>query len=261
MFTSLRERWILLFITISAICLLYIVLPVAKLISNTDIRTLIETARDNEVINAIGLSLYASFLTAVISFVIGTPIAYLIARFEFRGKKLVESILDIPVVIPHTTAGIALLNLFSPEGSLGAFLENHGIRILGSVFGIICAMLFVSLPLYIGSAKDGFKAVSSRYEKVARSLGASFWKAFFYITIPLSWRHLLTGMTLCGARAISEFGAVVVIAYYPMTAPILVYHRFEGYGLAYSRPVAVLLILVCLASFLLLRWLSLRDYR
>ncbi|MCD6362630.1 MAG: molybdenum ABC transporter permease, partial [Synergistetes bacterium] len=76
-----------------------------------------------------------------------------------------------------------------------------------------------------------------------------------------SWRHLLTGMTLCGARAISEFGAVIVLAYYPMTAPVLVYHRFEGYGLAYSRPVAVLLILVCLASFLVLRWLSSRDYR
>lgn len=128
---------------------------------------------------------------------------------------------------------------------------------MGSVTGIIVVLTFVGMPFYINAVKDGFEGISPRLENVARSLGASLGGAFFRITFPLAWRSMLVGLIMCCARAISEFGAVVIVAYHPMIAPVMIYERFEGYGLKYSQPVAVWLILVCLALFLVLRILAL----
>jgi molybdate/tungstate transport system permease protein len=130
---------------------------------------------------------------------------------------------------------------------------------MGSVTGIITVLTFVGIPFYIHSAKSGFEAVSPRLEKVSRSLGASMTSTFVRITFPLAWRSMLIGIIMCSARAISEFGAVVVVAYHPMTAPVLIYERFEAYGLKYSQPVAVWLVLVSLVLFFLLRVLAIRK--
>ncbi|GAH16287.1 unnamed protein product, partial [marine sediment metagenome] len=118
-----------------------------------------------------------------------------------------------------------------------------GIQFVDSMAGIVIAMLFVSIPFLIDSAKEGFKKVDVRLEKVARSLGASPWQAFFKISLPLAWRSIVAGNIMMWARGISEFGAVLILAYHPMIAPVLVYERFETYGLDYARPVAVLLIM------------------
>jgi molybdate/tungstate transport system permease protein len=118
-------------------------------------------------------------------------------------------------------------------------------------------LTFVSLPFYIHSARNGFESISPRLEKVSRSLGASMMRTFFTITCPLAWRSMVAGVIMSCARAISEFGAVVVVAYHPMTAPVLIYERYEGYGLKYSQPVAVWLVLVCLVLFVVLRMITL----
>ena len=120
-------------------------------------------------------------------------------------------------------------------------------------------MLFVSVPFLVDSAKDGFKGVDPRLEKVARTLGASPGQTFLRVSLPLAWRSILSGSVMMWARGISEFGAVLIIAYHPMIAPILVWERFESYGLDYSRPVAVLLILVCLIVFIILRAVAYRG--
>ena len=99
-------------------------------------------------------------------------------------------------------------------------------------------------------------AIESRLETVSRSLGASPTGTFFRITLPLAWRSMLVGLIMCMARAVSEFGAVVIVAYHPMVAPVMIYERFTAYGLKYSQPVAVGLIMVCLVLFLLLRWVA-----
>ncbi|MEA1928059.1 MAG: ABC transporter permease subunit, partial [Candidatus Auribacterota bacterium] len=139
---------------------------------------------------------------------------------------------------------------------LGRILHSFGIRILGSVTGIVTVLVFVGIPFYINAAKNGIESVPPRLENVSRSLGASFPSTFFRITLPLASRSILSGFIMSMARALSEFGAVIVIAYHPMIAPVLIYERFEGYGLEYSQPVAVLLILVCLILFLVLRILT-----
>ena len=248
-----------LFITIFSSCLIlaFILLPLFEMLRQPAWIDLRDALHDRDVVRAIGLSIYTSGMAALISFVVGTPFAYLLARRDFPGKKLLESVVDLPIMIPHPVVGIAILSLAGREHWLGRFMIGLGIRIMGSVTGLIVVLTFVGLPFYINTVKTGFEAISPRLEKVSRSLGASMAGTFFHVTFPLAWRSMLAGMIMCVARAVSEFGAVVIVAYHPMTAPVMIYERFTAYGLRYSQPVAVWLILVCLVLFLLLRVVSL----
>ncbi len=234
----------------------FILLPLVELVTAPSVAMLKQTLHDKTVLRAIWLSVYTAGAAAVISFLIGTPLAFVLARTRFPGKKLVESIIDLPIVIPHPVVGIAILGVAGKNHWLGKIMADLSIRLMGSVSGIIVVLTFVGMPFYINSVKNGFEAISPRLENVARSLGASMSGAFFRITFPLAWRSILVGMIMCAARAISEFGAVIIISYHPMTAPVLIYERFEGYGLEYSQPVAVWLVLVCLTLFLALRILA-----
>ena len=150
-------------------------------------------------------------------------------------------------------AGIALLTVIGRGSWLG---ERFGGGLVGTQIGIAVAMAFVSLPFLVNGAREGFEAVPVRLERAARTLGASPRQVFFSVSLPLSWRGVVSGMTLMWARGISEFGAVIIIAYYPMTTPVLVYQRLNDYGLSYARAAAVLLVLVCVAVFAFLRFLS-----
>ena len=117
------------------------------------------------------------------------------------------------------------------------------------------AMAFVSLPYLINAARDGFLGVPERLEKAALTLGASPTRVFFTVSLPLAWKNILSGLILMFARGMSEFGAVVIIAYHPMITPVLIYERFTSFGLKYAQPVSVIFILVVLVFFLILRLL------
>ena len=184
------------------------------------------------------------------------PFAYLLARKNFPLKGLVTGIIDLPIVIPHSAAGIALLGVISRGTFLGKAADKMGFSFVGSAAGIMVAMAFVSIPYLINSARDGFLAVPVRLEKAALSLGASPLQVFLTVSVPLAWRAILSGLILMWARGMSEFGAVLIIAYQPMITPVLIYERFTSFGLKYARPVAVLFILVCLIFFITLRLLA-----
>lgn len=235
----------------------FILLPLIEMLTAPSGAMLRETLEDKNVVGSIWLSIYTALAAAGISFVVGTPLAFVLARQQFRGKRLIESIIDLPIVIPHPVVGIAILSVAGKNHWLGEFASELGFRVMGSPTGIITVLTFVGMPFYINAVKSGIEAVSPRLENVSRSLGASMWSTFVRVTFPLVWRSVLMGFILCCARAISEFGAVVVVAYHPMIAPVLIYERYEAYGLKYSQPVAVWLILVCLALFLALRVLAL----
>ncbi len=143
--------------------------------------------------------------------------------------------------------------------AVGKAFGAIGISFVDTEAGIVIAMLFVSIPFLIDSAKEGFKKVDVRLEKVARTLGASPWQAFSRVSFPLAWRSIMAGSIMMWARGISEFGAVIILAYHPMIAPVLVYERFETYGLDYARPIAVILILVSITVFIALRTLASRG--
>jgi molybdate/tungstate transport system permease protein len=243
-------------VSTSFLVLAFILLPLVQMLTAPKAAMMKKALFDREVLRSIWLSLYTALAAAGISFVLGTPLAYLLARKSFRGKRLVESIIDLPIVIPHPVVGIAILSIAGKNHWLGSVMAELGVRVMGSVTGIITVLTFVGLPFYVNSVKDGFESISPRLENVSRSLGASMASTFFRITFPLARRSILIGLIMCAARAISEFGAVVVVAYHPMIAPVLIYERFEAFGLVYSQPVAVLLVSLCLGLFLVLRVLT-----
>jgi molybdate/tungstate transport system permease protein len=252
-----REPFFWIMVWCGLVVMAFILIPLIEMLTAPSMPMLGEAIQDKNVIRSIWLSIYTAGLAALISFILGTPLAYVLARRDFRGKRLVEGIIDLPIVIPHPVVGIAILSVVGKSHWIGRGLAELGIRVMGSTTGIITVLTFVGLPLYLHAAKDGFEGISPRLEGVSRSLGASMFSTFLRITFPLAWRSMLVGLIMCAARAISEFGAVVVVAYHPMIAPVLIYERFEGYGLKYSQPVAVWLVLVCLSLFFILRFLTL----
>lgn len=241
------------FVVLGSLLILFIVWPLLRTVTASSPVILWQTLLDEEVRDSIGLTFYGSLIATAIAFVCGVPLAYLLARVDFPGKWLIEGIIDVPIVVPHSAVGIALLMTFGRRSLLGQAFGLFGLKFVSAAPGIVIAMLFVSLPFLVNAAREGFEAVDPRLERVARTLGASPWQAFWRVSFPLAWRSILSGVIMMWARGLSEFGAIVILAYHPMVAPVLLYERFESFGLNYSRPVATLMILICLITFVLLR--------
>lgn len=251
-----RETWIFrfIFISLSGLLIIFIALPLGATIFSTTPAQLADTMVDPEVNRSLFLT-FGSALTATLLAVLGgIPLAYLLARHKFSGKWLVESLVNLPIVIPHTAAGIALLMVFGSRGLLGKAFLNWGIIFTDSFWGIVVAMLFVGLPYLVNTSREAFALVDVELESVALVEGASHWEAFWYVTLPIAWRGVFTGATVMWARGVSEFGAVVILAYHPKIMPVLVYERFEGYGLKAAQPVAVVLLVTVLIVFGLLQY-------
>jgi molybdate/tungstate transport system permease protein len=243
----------LIFTGLGSCVILFVIAPLISMVIATSFTDLAEAAADRQVMRSIKLTLTAALLATAASVLVGIPLAYLLARKKFWGRSILLAIIDLPIIIPHTAAGIALLTVIGRQSILGRLL---GTGLTGTVAGISVAMAFVSLPFLIHSALQAFISVPVRLENIARTLGASPSYTFFTISLPLSWRGIISGMILMWARGISEFGAVIIIAYHPMTTPVMVFQRFNDYGLAYARSVAVLLILICVSLFVILRLIS-----
>ena len=246
----------LLFAALGGAVLLFVVAPLVSLFLSCSRQELAETAADAEVQASIWLTLWTSMMATIVFAVAAIPFAYLLARRDFPLKGLVSGIIDVPVVIPHVAAGIALLTVVSRGSLFGQAAGTVGLSFVGNSLGIMLAMAFVSVPFLINSARHGFEAVPERLEKAALSLGASPLRVFLTVSVPLAAKPIISGMIMMWARGMSEFGAVMIIAYHPMVTPVLMFERFSAYGLKYARAVAVLFIAVCLIFFVVLRLLA-----
>lgn len=244
------------FIFLGGLVLLFIISPLLGMFLSTTPIQLFETSKDPEVLKSIWLTLRVSFLGTVFFAVGAIPLSYFLARSNFKLKKLINGIIDIPIVIPHSAAGIAILGFISRDSVLGKIASTVGLNFVGHPVGIALAMAFVSIPFLINAARDGFENVPVKLEKTALNLGASPVRVFFSISLPLAWKNILSGLVMMFARGLSEFGAVVIVAYHPMITPVMIYERFGSFGLKYARPISVLFILVCLIFFILLRTLT-----
>ncbi len=236
-----------------AFILLFIAAPIIGIFAKTNPKQVFAVANDPEVLNSIFLSICTSLAATLIFSLLSLPLAWLLARRKFFLKRFVLGLIDLPIVIPHTAAGIALLGLVSRNTELGKIASLIGLDFVSHPAGIIIAMAFVSLPFFINAAREGFNQVPERLEKAALNLGVNPFRVFYTISIPLAIRHIITGGVMMFARGISEFGAVVIIAYYPLTASVMIFERFNSFGLQYARPAAVLLILITISLFLLMR--------
>ncbi len=209
-----------------------------------------------DVTGAILLSLYTATLSALVVVLFGTPLAYATARWNNRFTKLVSALIDIPLVLPHTVAGIAILTVFARRYAGGKLLHAFGLSATNSISAIVFAMIFVSAPYYIGALRNGIEKIPYKMELVSKNLGRGSFYTFFKIVLPLSANSAITGFLLTWARSISEFGAVIILAYYPMTAPVLIYEKFETQGLSAVLPITGILIIITLIFFVILKIFS-----
>ncbi len=244
------------FVIAFSLVILLIVLPLLMTFLSTSASQMALILSDEQVARSIGLTLSSGAVATVIGLVIGLPAAYLLARHQFRGKHVIESIIDLPLVIPHSAAGIALLLVFGRRGLLGKPLSRLGLVFADRAAGIVLGMLFVSLPLLINAARDAFAAIDPEIEHSARVDGASPWEVFWKVTLPLAWKGVLSGAITMWARGISEFGAVMILAYSPKIIPVLIFERFQGLGLAAATPITALWLLLILILFGVVRYLA-----
>ncbi|MBI9044725.1 MAG: ABC transporter permease [Anaerolineaceae bacterium] len=246
----------LIFSVLAGLLLAFIVLPLVSTLLGTTPEQLWFSLNDGEVLRSIGVTLNAAAVATLIAMATGVPLAYLLARRKFRGKHLIGSLVNLPVIIPHTAAGVALLLVFGRKGLLGKWFTPLGITFTDNFAGVVIGMLFVSMPFLVNMSREAFAMADAELEQVAMIDGASAWQAFWFVVLPQTWRGILSGAVMMWARGISEFGAVVILAYHPKIVPVLVYERFYGFGLSAAQPIAALLIILVIVVFLVLQTIS-----
>lgn len=238
---------------LGSLLLLFLAAPIAELLAKAGMAGVVRLGRDVELRSALMLTAICATAATALGVAGGTPLAYLLSRSEFRGRAVLAALLDLPLLIPHPVAGIALLLVFGRDSAAGQSALALGLRIVGTPIGIVLAMLFVSAPLFVSGAREAFSRVDRRYEAVARTLGDDAWRVFRRITYPLSARGILAAAIVMWARAVSEFGAIVILTYNPKTVSVLSYDRFSTYGLPEALPVAAALVLLALVPLTALR--------
>jgi molybdate/tungstate transport system permease protein len=238
---------------LASLLLLFLAAPILRLVGEAGGDGLRRLGSDGELRASLALTGLTATVATLLGVLGGTPLAWLLARREFPGRAALSALLDLPLLIPHPVAGIALLLLLGRESAVGGAALEIGLRIVGSPLGIIAAMLFVSAPLFVSGAREAFAKVDARYEGVARTLGDPPWRAFRRVTLPLASRGLLASSVVMWARAVSEFGAIVILTYNPKVASVLSYDRFTSFGLSEALPVAAVLALLALVPLTLLR--------
>lgn len=248
-----RTPLTIVFAVLGSVLLLFILLPLLSMLLGTSPAAMWQALTDAEVLSSLGLTFYAGAWATFLAVITGVPLAYVLARNDFAGKNWVEGVINLPIVVPHTAAGIALLMVFGRYGFLGKPLGLVGLRFVDQVPGIVVGMLFVSLPFLVNAAREAFAAIDPELEAAAQADGATHWQSFRHITLPLASRGIAAGMLMMWGRGISEFGAIVILAYHPKIVPVLVYERFAGFGLNAAQPVAVILIVASLIVFGLLQ--------
>ena len=257
-------RFVIALSALSGILFFVLVSPIISLVANSTPGGLWLSLRDSEVLSALYLTIYTSGLTSLVAVLLGVPLGYLLGKYEFRGRSLLDSIIEVPLVIPHTVAGIALLTIYGAYQPIGSIFNGYGIRLTNDVIGIVITLVFVSSTYTVKQVEDAVRAMDPKYELVSRSLGASATFTFFRVTIPNIWRSIVSGAILTWARASSEVGALFVMSYYPAVASIFIWNLYAGYGLHESVSngvvlspgavnVAALMIFINLAIFVLFK--------
>lgn len=226
---ALRQAGV--WLVISFPVLIFLILPLVAVLLRVSPERLIAGAGSRTVVQAIRLSLTTTAITLVISVIAGTPVAYMLARYRFRGHMLLDTLIDLPMVLPPSVAGIALLVTFGRRGLIGRYLMDAGIEIAFTQAAVVMAQIFVAAPFYIKAATAGFAAINQELEQAAQIDGADAWQVLRFITLPLAATALMGGAVMTWARALGEFGATIIFAgNFPgrtQTMPLAIYIGFE----------------------------------
>ncbi|HYO89092.1 MAG TPA: ABC transporter permease [Candidatus Limnocylindrales bacterium] len=217
-----------------------------------------ETTSTGAVAQAITLSFVTTGVTALLTMLLGTPLAYSLATKRFPFSRVAEVFIELPIVLPPAVAGLALLLMFGRRGWLGSTLDDAGISLAFTTTAVVIAQLFVSAPFFIRSAQNGFAAVPAEIIQAARVDGASEWRLFREIMVPLAQRSLAAGLILSWARAMGEFGATILFAGSlqgrTQTMPLLIYNVVER-DLGAAMWAGVILVIIALAALVISQFL------
>ncbi len=209
-----------------------IVLPIIGLFFRAQLGRVGSYVCCRPVAEALALSLTTSGLTAILILLIGTPLAYWLAFAEFRGKRIIDTLVDLPVVLPPVVAGMALLMTFGGFGLLGRYLNLAGIAIPFTTAAVVLAQTFVAGPFYVRQARVGFESIPRQLIMASMTMGASPLRTFFRVTAPLASHAILAGLVMAWARAVGEFGATLMFAGnmpgVTQTMPLAIYSSFES---------------------------------
>ena len=246
---------------VAAIPVMLIILGIISLIQVQliDLDLFVDTITSKTVMDSLLLTFSAALCGTILLILTATPLAYLLAQHTFPFKSTIESLIDIPMVIPHTVAGIIVYLLFMRQGMIGSVFLPFGILFEETFWGIVIAMFFVGIPLYTHAVQDGISKMPSLYEDSAKMLGATPAQCFMQVTIPYARRHIMTGSILAWSRGVSEFAAVVMIAYHPMIVSTLIYHEWSIGGLSAASAVALVMICVSFVMFSTVRIIGKRG--
>lgn len=255
--SSSRSKWF--FILPSIFILALFLLPLSAILIRSIGDDFFTNAFSEQAFKALRLSLFTSTITTFFAILLGTPLAYMLARWKFRFKTGLELLIDLPIVLPPSVAGLALLIAFGRRGIFGSALEAVGISLPFTTTAVVLAQLFVAAPLYIRSARIGFAEVDVQLEEAANVEGANQRQVFQSVMLPLAGRALVSGAILAWTRALGEFGATILFAGnlegITQTMPMAIYLGFErNIGVALS--LSVVLIFVSTLLLLLTRKLE-----
>jgi molybdate transport system permease protein len=256
-------------LVLAALLGLFLGLPVALLVGRALLGgSLVAALGSGAVIDALTLSLITTAISLGLTVALATPLAHLLARRRFRGAAVLETIVDLPIVLPPSVAGLALLLAFGRRGVLGEPLASLGIELPFTTVAVVIAQMFVSAPFFIRAARAGFLGVDRDYEDAARVDGASERQLTWSITLPLAATALASGIVMTWARALGEFGATIMFAGNfegrTQTLPLVVYGEFQAGDVDASVAAAAILVLAAFGVLLAvrgLRWGRALDLR
>ncbi len=255
--------WLVLQLVLAGSLLLFL-LPIYALFTYAPLSQIVAAFSNAAVDAALWLTFYASAITLVIAVVFAIPLGYLLARRRFPGRSVVEAVVALPVVVPHLLVGLGLFLLLLPGSPAYRFTMWIGFPVYDTIWGVVLVMAFVSAPYTVLAADLSFRAIDDRTLEAARSLGAGPATAFLTVSFPLALRGIVAGLLLTWARAVSEIGGILIIAYavYPggpyngpvtSTISVLVYNLFQAGDLKGAAAVSSVFLLIAFALFLAVR--------
>ncbi len=253
---ALRSPTALVFLGVGLALAGLVLFPVVAAIMGESPQNLGNILGDERIQKAVGRTLVTATASTLFLVALAVPLAYALARLHFPGRSLLLAAIDVPIVIPQSVAGLALVRVFGAGQPLGGVIENvFGVRFDGTLWGVCLAQVFVAMPFIVKAALAAFESVPVELELSARTLGASPWNAFRRVALPLASRGIFLGAVLAWARAAGEFGALLFIASNSEveTAPVLAWNLFGSVGSAQAGPLVAVLLGFSLAMFFLLQ--------
>lgn len=250
---------------------LIVLIPIAFLFLKASTMSLAEfwdTVTDERVVASYKLTIYTSFIAAFVNAIFGTLIAWVLVRYEFYGKRIIDALVDLPFALPTAVAGIALTTIYAPNGWIGQYFDSIGIKVAYTPLGIMVALTFIGLPFVVRSVQPVLQDLDRQYEEAASTLGANSLQIFVKIIFPAIFPAILTGFALAFARALGEYGSVVFISgNMPMKTeivPLLIITKLEQFNYAGAAAIAVVMLVF---SFILLflinfwQWKTTKKYQ